>query len=95
MSYRPKEDGSYVTSDLEGRGDVQAVSIPSNERRRVGARNGIEVRKQRRHRRCSGALLLINLVLPLSQVAAEIDAQEEDQLGVGHTCSTVDRRNSS
>jgi hypothetical protein len=52
-------------------GDVQAVSIPSNERRRVGARNGIEVRKQRRHRRCSGALLLINLVLPLSQVAAE------------------------
>ena len=50
----------------EGRGDLQAVSIPSNERR---ARNGIEVRKQRRHRRCSGALLLINLVLPLSQVA--------------------------
>ena len=45
MSYRPKEDGSYVTSDSEGRGDVQAVSIPSNERRRVGARNGIEVRK--------------------------------------------------
>ena len=74
MSYRPKEDGSYVTSDLEGRGDVQAVSIPSNERRRVGARNGIEVRKQRRHRRYSGALLLINLVLPLSQVAAETDA---------------------
>ena len=35
---------SYVTSDSEGRGDVQAVSIPSNERRRVGARNGIEVR---------------------------------------------------
>jgi len=64
MSYRPKEDGSYVTSDSEGRGDVQAVSIPSNERR---ARNGIEVRKQRRHRRCSGALLLINLVLPLSE----------------------------
>ena len=30
MSYRPKEDGSYVTSDSEGRGDVQAVSIPSN-----------------------------------------------------------------
>ena len=50
-SYRPKEDGSYVTSDLEGRGDVQAVSIPSNEQRRVGARNGIEIRKQRRHRR--------------------------------------------
>ena len=25
--------------------DVQAVSIPSNERRRAGARNGIEVRK--------------------------------------------------
>ena len=74
MSYRPKEDGSYVTSDSEGRGDVQAVSIPSNEQRRVGARNGIEVRKQRRHRRCSGALLLINLVLPLSQVAAETDA---------------------
>jgi len=42
MSYRPKEDGSYVTSDLEGRGDVQAVSIPSNERRRVGARNGMK-----------------------------------------------------
>ncbi len=29
---------SYVTSDSEGRGDVQAVSIPSNERGRVGAR---------------------------------------------------------
>ena len=39
----------------KARGDVQAVSIPSNERRRVGARNGIEVRKQRRHRRCSGS----------------------------------------
>jgi hypothetical protein len=25
----------------KARGDVQAVSIPSNERRRVGARNGI------------------------------------------------------
>ena len=55
-------------------GDVQAVSIPSNERRRVGARNGIEVRKQRRHADVVGALLLINLVLPLSQVAAETDA---------------------
>ena len=42
MSYRPKEDGSYVTSDSEGRGDVQAVSIPINERRRVGARNGMK-----------------------------------------------------
>jgi hypothetical protein len=55
-------------------GDVQAVSIPSNERRRVGARNGIEVRKQRRHADVVGALLLINLVLPLSQVGAETDA---------------------
>ena len=52
-------------------GDVQAVSIPSRAPRR--RRNGIEVCKQRRHRRCSGALLLINLVLPLSQVAAETD----------------------
>ena len=72
MSYRPKEDGSYVTSDSEGRG--RRASGLNPEQRCVGARNGIEVRKQRRHRRCSGALLLINLVLPLSQVAAETDA---------------------
>jgi hypothetical protein len=72
MSYRPKEDGSYVTSDSEGRGRRAGGLNP--EQRRIGARNGIEVRKQRRHRRCSGALLLINLVLPLSQVAAETDA---------------------
>ena len=72
MSYRPKEDGSYVTSDSEGRGRRAGGLNP--EQRRVGARNGTEVRKQRRHRRCSGALLLINLVLPLSQVAAETDA---------------------
>ena len=72
MSYRPKEDGSYVTSDSEGRGRRAGGLNP--EQRRVDARNGIEVRKQRRHRRCSGALLLINLVLPLSQVAAETDA---------------------
>ena len=31
MSYRPKEDGSYVTSDSEGRGKTcKVVSIPSN-----------------------------------------------------------------
>ena len=70
MSYRPKEDGAYVTSDSEGRG--RRAGGLNSEQRRVGARNGIEVRKQRR--RCSGALLLINLVLPLSQVAAETDA---------------------
>ena len=92
MSYRPKEDGSYVTSDSEGRGRRAGGLNP--EQRRVGARNGIEVRKQCRHRRCSGALLLINLVLPLSPVAAETDAPE-DQLGVGHTCSPVDHRSSS
>ena len=72
MSYRPKEDGSYVTSDSEGRGR-RAGSLNS-EQRRVGARNGIEVRKQRRHADVVGALLLINLVLPLSQVGAETDA---------------------
>jgi len=70
LSYRPKEDGAYVTSDSEGRG--RRAGGLNSEQRRVGARNGIEVRKQRR--RCSGALLLINLVLPLSQVAAETDA---------------------
>ena len=47
-------------------GDVQAVSIPSNERRRVGARNALKPTRQ-----------------------------EEDQLGVGHMCSPVDRRNFS
>jgi predicted transcriptional regulator len=72
MSYRPKEDGSYVTSDSKGRG--RRAGGLNSEQRRVGARNGTEVRKQRRHRRCSEALLLINLVLPLSQVAAETDA---------------------
>jgi len=72
LSYRPKEDGSYVTSDSEGRGRRAGGLKP--EQHRVGARNGIEVRKQRRRRRCSGALLLINLVLPLSQVGAETDA---------------------
>ena len=52
---------------LEGQGDVRAVSIPSNERRRVGARNGIEVCKQRRHRRCSGLqeAVTANAAMPL------------------------------
>ena len=72
MSYRPKEDGSYVTSDSEGRGRRAGGLNP--EQRRVGARNGIEVRKRRHHADVVGALLLINLVLPLSQVAAETDA---------------------
>ena len=74
MSYRPKEDGSYVTSDSEGRGRRTGGLNPEQRAAPRRRQKRIEVRKQRRHADVVGALLLINLLLPLSQVGAETDA---------------------